>query len=167
MKKKIKMDIECQSCDGTGVYVGMGEREGASVICRICEGTGKENFVFEYNDFKGRKKRKGIKRVYLSGMGYCIAPKKIKFEKQGEIDLTKEGVSYKEFLLGQKPKPIKSLGCPMMSDQSACHDIKGFVDECNKLNGKWINYIPDCKHQCKKSECWERFEQKQRRSKSG
>ena len=37
--KKIEMDIECPTCEGPGVYVGVLEREGAAVICNKCNGT--------------------------------------------------------------------------------------------------------------------------------
>ncbi len=53
--KKIELDIECQSCNGTGVYRGMGERDGASVVCFTCDGTGCFKYKFEYTLFKERK----------------------------------------------------------------------------------------------------------------
>lgn len=156
--KILKKNIECRSCGGTGIYVGMGEQDGASIICRTCNGTGKEEFEFHYNEFTKRKKRKGIKRVYLDGMGYCIAPKKINFENIGEIDLSKEGISYEEFLNGKMPNHIYKLGCPMLADQGACHGIKGFVDKCEDLNGGWVGNISSCKNIKNKKECWDRFE---------
>ena len=155
--KKIELDIECQSCSGTGIYRGMGERDGAVVVCRTCNGTGCEKYVFTYNDFKGRRKTKKVKRVFLSGYGYCIGTKPITLDNGIFVDFSKEGVSYKEFLQGKMPKHIKHMGCPMLADQGACHKIKGFTEVCNKINGGWLNYIPKCK--CKdKMKCWERFE---------
>ena len=72
--------------------------------------------------------------------------------------MDKEGVSYQQFLDGKMPKHIKTLECPMLADQGACHEIKGFVDECQKLHGGWIGSITSCNHYRMKSECWERFE---------
>lgn len=129
------MVIECKSCEGTGVYVGMAERNGAAVICTTCNGTGKYNYKFEYNEFTGLKTRENVTRVYKSGYGYVISPTQITFEKHGEIDMSKEGVSYEEFLSGKTPNHIKQLICPMVANQSACHDIKSFVDECERLHG--------------------------------
>ena len=155
--KKIEMKVECPSCKGTGLYNGMGEAKGVAVICYKCKGTGAFMYSYSYNDFTGRKLREDIKRVYLSGMGYGISLGKINFNGIGEIDMDKEGISYPEFLNGKKPQHIKKLGCPMRADQSACHDINGFVDECNKLNGGWISLITDCKNQHNKEQCWSRF----------
>lgn len=71
--------------------------------------------------------------------------------------MDKEGVSYDDFLNGKMPNHIKQLGCPMLADQGKCHEINGFTDRCNIINGGWLSYIPDCK--CKnKMECWELFE---------
>ncbi len=156
--KKIEMQIECPNCGGTGLYQGMGEGNGAAVICHTCNGTAKKTFKYSYNEFTGRKIRKGVHRVYLSGMGYKIATGKLNFANGiGEIDMDKEGVSYAEFLNGKMPEHIKRLGCPMTADQGACHEIKGFVNKCEELNGGWIGRITSCKYQPNKLECWERF----------
>ena len=88
MSNQIKMDVECPKCEGTGVYSGMGEREGAFVICWECNGTGKTKIT--YTPFTGLKKAQGVTRVYLSGYSYCIAPKKLDFQGIGQIDLSKE-----------------------------------------------------------------------------
>ena len=158
-EKKIEMQIECPDCDGTGLYCGMGEGNGAAVVCRTCKGKGEKAFQYLYNEFTGRKSRTDVQRVYLSGMGYKIGTGKINFKNGiGEIDMDKEGVSYAEFLAGKMPTHIKKLGCPMSVDQGACHGIKGFVDKCEELNGGWIGLITDCKHQPNKMECWKRFE---------
>ena len=126
--KEIKMTIECPFCNGTGIYSGMAESKETAVICRKCNGTGAYKYQYSYNEFIGKKEKKGIKRVYLDGMGYKIGLGKINFDKVGEIDMDKEGVSYAEFLGGKSPEHIKKLGCPMIADQGACHKIKGFVD---------------------------------------
>ena len=162
----IKLKIQCKSCGGSGVYQGMGERDGAAVICHTCGGTGCERYEFSYNLFKSRKKTRTVKRVYLSGYGYCIAPKILTLNsypgpghtRGPTIDFTKEGVSYKEFLSGKMPKHIHAMACPMMADQDACHKIEGFTDECNRLNVEYLNHIPSCKWHNSCAACWERFE---------
>lgn len=159
--KKIEMEIQCKSCGGTGVYVGIAEREGAAVVCRSCNGTGKYQYKFEYEEFTGRKEKEGVTRVYKSNFGYMIAPKKINFHPLGEIDLSREGVGYDAFLAGEMPGHIKSLVCPMLADQGTCHSIRGFVDECDKLDGQGTligRPLSSCANQGNKATCWERFE---------
>ena len=156
---KRELDIECKSCNGTGIYVGFGERDGASVICKSCSGTGKQHFEMEYKEFKGIKTRDDITRVYKHNPGYCISPKIINFKEFGIIDLTKEGVSYEEFKNGKTPGYIEQLECPMLADQSACHNIPGFVDKCNELHdgSLWGISLSKCTYQKNKAQCWERF----------
>lgn len=153
---KIKLKIECQECGGTGVYQGFAERDGAGVICNCCRGSGCEHYEFEYKKFKGRKKSDKIKRVFISGYGYCVGIKPVTLDNGIFVDFSKEGVSYKEFLAGKMPEHIKHFGCPMIADQGACHGIKGFTDICNNLNGGFLQLISECKHK-NKIECWERF----------
>ena len=135
MNKKIEMEIECPSCDGTGIYKGMAEVDGTGVICNSCKGTGAIIYSYSYKDFTGKRMRYDIKRVYLNGCGYKLGLGIINYTNIGNIDMDKEGVSYSEFLDGKMPTHIKKLGCPMSTDQGACHKIKGFTDECNRLNG--------------------------------
>lgn len=166
--KTIEMEIQCKSCDGTGVYVGMCERGGAAVVCKTCKGTGKQHFKFEYEEFTGLKSRDDVIRVYADSYGYYIAPKDVSFGAAiGKIDLRKEGVSYADFKNGVMPEHIKTLVCPMLADQGACHDIKGFVNMCEKLHGGclWGVSLAKCKNQPNKADCWERFNQGQKSSK--
>lgn len=160
--KTIEMIIECPSCKGTGVYLGLAESKGVAVVCNKCKGTGAYNYVYSYNEFTGRKIKDNVKRVYLSGGVYKIGLGKLNFgDGIGEIDMDKEGVSYAKFLNGKMPTHIKKLGCPMLVDQGACHEIKGFTEECDKLNNGWVNYIPECKYSPFKEKCWERFEKEE------
>ena len=157
--KEIKLKIECQSCRGTGVYKGMGERDGAAVICYKCKGTGCYDYVFNYTEFTERVPAKNINRVYLDGYGYCLSDKKaVTLDNGSYVDFPNEGVSYEDFLKGKMPKHIKTMACPMMADQGACHDIKGFTEKCGKLNNGYVSFIPSCKYSTKKKTCWERFD---------
>lgn len=62
MKKSIK--VECDSCDGTGLYSGMCEGEGRAVICISCDGQGWH--MFSYKVFVKRKNLRGITRIARS-----------------------------------------------------------------------------------------------------
>ncbi len=64
-KKSFEYECECGACDGTGLYVGMGERDGAAVVCSRCGGTGKQTNKIEYKTFDGKKERKGMNFSYL------------------------------------------------------------------------------------------------------
>ena len=158
--KKIDIDIQCQACKGTGVYIGMAEKNGAAVVCTKCKGTGKYNYVFEYEDFKGMNVCDDVKRVYKSSYGFCIEPTEIPMSNGGVIDMSKEGVSYEEFKKGKLPGHIKQLVCPMLADQGACHDIKEFIAGCELLHGGILCGLPitSCNNQPNKSDCWKRFE---------
>jgi len=151
--------IECQACGGTGVYVGMGERGGAAVVCTSCAGSGKD--TFEYKEFTGRNKREGVSRVYKRNYGYVLAPHPINFKGIGNVNMVREGVSYEEFLEGKVPEHIHALSCPLLADQGACHNIPGFTSECDTLNGDSLLgvSIKACDHYRHKEECWERFNQ--------
>ena len=153
-----EIDVQCQSCNGTGIYVGIAERDGAGVICNTCNGTGKQHYTFKYEKFTGLQKRNDVKRVYKQSYGYVLSPKEIDFDDVGLIDLTQEGVSYDDFLKGEMPKHIKTLACPMIADQGTCHNIKGFVDICNDLGSIWGRSIYLCKNQKNKADCWKRFD---------
>ena len=152
--KNIELDIKCQSCKGTGVYIGMAERDGAGVVCYTCKGTGCQKYKFQYEDFNGIVRRDDVKRVYKKSYGYVLAPKEIDFEKVGKIDLSVKGVSYQEFLTGKMPEHIREFGCPMWIDQGSCHDLKGFTDRC-KCFGRIINHCDDYD---KRVECWKDFD---------
>jgi hypothetical protein len=154
---EMEIIIECRSCRGSGVYVGADERDGAAVVCPTCKGKGFT--TFKYNEFNGLKQRDDVTRVYLSGYGYVIAPKTIRYDL-GVVDMLKEGVSYEEWLNGKMPEHIRKLACPMLADQDACHRIKGFSDECGEMHGKLFLGIPidKCSYQPNKDLCWKRFD---------
>lgn len=153
----IEKRIECPPCNGTGVYVGMAERGGAAVVCRQCKGSGEYLYQFQYEEFTGRKKSTGVKRVYRQSYGFVIGTSKINFGDK-IVDMASEGVSYDEFCAGKMPEHTKSIACPMLADQGSCHKIEGFTDECMKINDGWIGNITSCKGQREKSSCWKRFE---------
>ena len=155
MNKQKQLKIECTSCGGTGVFQGAGERDGAYLVCKSCKGTG--CITYYYKEFTGRKTANDCKRVYTGSMGYVISDKDVITDGK-VLRFSTVGCTYAEWLNGETPKPIKFLGCPLLADQGACHKIKGFVDECNELNGGYIGSITNCKNKCNADECWERFE---------
>ena len=63
MDNEFTVEGECNRCKGTGLYVGMAERDGFAVQCHGCKGTGCTTFRFAWNDFEKRKFLRGVSRV--------------------------------------------------------------------------------------------------------
>lgn len=86
----MKLIVMCKACAGTGVYVGMGEKNGASIVCSRCRGSGAVEE--DYTPFTTRYIRDGVKTVASRSHGIVIAPG----TDRGEV-------SYEAFLAGQMP----------------------------------------------------------------
>lgn len=156
----IEGDIQCSACFGTGVYVGMAERDGAAVICSRCDGSGHMKWTSTLYKFTGRKIKSGVERVYANGGGYMISSKDVTREDGTIIKFSQAGVSYDKWIEGQKPEPIRDLLCPFQHTDHALQskDVNDLYKtrcrdslECGRL-------ISDCKHQKDKAKCWEIYE---------
>lgn len=152
----IEYDAECTACKATGLYVGMGEHDGAAIVCSHCNGTGKVHKVIKYRDFEKRKKKRNVKRVYKTNPGIGIGEGHS--EKYGKLKLeTFGGMPYKDWFAG-KPFPAKSemrkFTCPAWWYQSADYDKK---PEWKRCRGPWSAFR-DCEHFKNKEECWARFD---------
>lgn len=82
---------ECAACGGTGLYCGFCERKGTAVVCLCCEGKGW--VTYEYKEFAGRKKRRGIKTINVSRGGFIATG----------VGATGEPMTYKQFEERFKP----------------------------------------------------------------
>ena len=150
----IEFDQECKACTGSGLYKGMGERDGFAVVCHTCKGKGHHETVIEYDDFISLKRLggvSGIKRIVQVNPGICLGT--------GNDGLTHEsfgGMSYDDWLSG---KPFvdgmenRDFTCPAWWYQSADSDRKPSWDECG-FGGSFSG----CKHFGTKGKCWERFD---------
>ncbi len=154
-KMKIEWVQECESCRGSGVYIGMTEREGAVVICSRCRGTGRQKRSHEYQEFTGLKRHTKAERVYNASCGIVISP-----------DIP-GGVAYEEWL--EDPTTVDKLGnemrehtCPAWWYQSAMsHRQKPYWPEpewCGQLLGMRFS---DCPNFPAKDACWKRFDEEQ------
>ncbi len=145
----VEFDEECQSCNGTGLYVGCGEHNGAAVVCSRCNGTGCYHFKHEYVPFTERHVREGAVRVFQANPGICI----------GE-DLMHSltdfgGMSFLSWWNGQPFPPgseDRAHTCPCWFYQSADSSRKPKWDECD-----WGRFS-ECKQFPTKWRCWERFD---------
>ena len=149
---KIEWVEECADCQGTGLYVGIAERDGAAVVCYWCKGTGKRKRSFTYQEFTGRKPKLGVRRVYDHGAGYILHP-----------EVVPGGVTLQEW--EKDPESVKRRGselrehtCPLLWYQTTDDSKKPDWDECIKI---WGGRIKDCKHFPQRAKCWERFDKEQ------
>jgi hypothetical protein len=149
--KTIEFDEKCQSCGGTGLYAGMGERDGAAVICHTCKGTGKHHFVHKYDEFVKRVQSRGIRRVLETNPGICVG------EREGFCTLEDfGGMDYKAWSKGEsfpEHSEMRKYTCPAWWYQSADYKRKPEWDQCigcGSFSG--CDYFKD------KAKCWERFD---------
>lgn len=153
----MRIDIECSACNGTGLYVGMCERDGSAVICSTCRGTGCVQFT--YATFYSRNSRLDVERVYKSSQGFCISAKDVTSDKGRLLPFSQAGVSYSEWLNGKEPEHMDFLGCPMQADQSACHKVEGFTERCDTLGLGFGGSISKCPKHDDCVECWKLFKE--------
>lgn len=89
--KTVKIEVQCSSCNGTGIYCGFAEPKGVGVVCLRCDGSGKGEL--SYTPFTGRKERKDVKTVQRSRgsfIGTGVGP-------------TGNSITYAEFIAGKRP----------------------------------------------------------------
>lgn len=100
----IDLQIVCQSCDGTGLYVGMAERDGSAVVCYCCKGSGSYAYHFEYEPFESRRPApEGVTRVHV-GRGYVLSP------NHPQCD----GIPVAEYTPGMIVPADEQLYCPFL-----------------------------------------------------
>ena len=151
MKKEFKVREECPACDGTGLYIGMGEGEGAAIACHKCNGTGCREFIHNYTPFSRRKDTPiGVVRVFETNPGIGIG------NGNGFILADFGGIPVKEWELGL-PFPPKSemreFTCPAWWYQSADNGRKPEWKEC-----RVGTMFCSCEMFKNKDKCWERFD---------
>lgn len=150
---RIRVEHECTACKGYGIYSGMGESDGAAVVCRLCRGSGMAVSWFE--EFHGRKEKDGIVRVYEANPGIKIGSN----ESRG---LTLEdfgGMPYDKWLCGYRftlDMADKLHTCPAWWAQCVpgMELHKPDWDECAGPGCRFSK----CEHFANKAKCWERYE---------
>ena len=143
---------ECDSCGGTGLYVGMGERDGFAVQCHTCEGEGVVKKTFRWRDFEGKKDRPNVLRVLQVNPGICAGV------GNGHSYEDFGGMDYAEWRDG-KPFPPRSemreFTCPAWWYQSADYRLKPDWKECG------FGAFSSCQHFPNKASCWARWDAEQ------
>jgi hypothetical protein len=146
---RIEYDCKCQSCNGTGIYVGMAEHDGFGVVCNSCKGTGCTHRVIEYDDFDGLKKIDNVKQVVQCNPGFCLGVnEKYTYKSFG-------GMSYEDWWSGKKfmtGSEMRQFVCPCWWYQTADYKKKPDWREC-----EWGSFSL-CSHFATKEKCWERWD---------
>lgn len=150
MNTHIEFDEVCKSCKGTGLYSGMGERDGAAVVCHTCHGTGRHHFEYDYEEFKRRSSPpKSVVRVYRVNPGIGIG------EGKGHRLTDFGGIPIKAWLAGGEfPPGTEDRGhtCPAWFYQSADYKKKPDWATCG------FGSFCDCDSFKNKEKCWERWD---------
>ncbi|MDH5570397.1 MAG: hypothetical protein OEY89_01450 [Gammaproteobacteria bacterium] len=150
--KTFKVKEKCPNCKGTGIYTGMGERDGAGVVCYNCKGTGCYVFEHHYEEFTKRKNRNDIKRVYEYNPGIVIG--------EGN-NCTLEGFggqSYKDWEKGKAfsdGSEMRKYVCPAWWYQSVNYKLKPNWKDCG------LGSFSKCENFNTKEKCWIRFDKEQ------
>jgi hypothetical protein len=146
----IEFHEKCKSCNGTGLYVGMAERDGFAVVCSTCEGTGKHFQKIEYDDFEKRASRSNVVHVLEVNPGIGVGT------GNGHKLTDFGGMPYKDWLKNGKFPPkseMRKYVCPAWWYQSANYKLKPDWKECCGCGS-----FSDCDHFSHKQKCWERFD---------
>jgi len=152
MKRTIDVVEQCKSCEGTGLYIGMGERDGAAVVCNQCKGTGRFEYKHEYEEFTERRTRVGVSRVYETNPGIGIGT--------GNGHTLEEfgGMPVKDWEEGQPFRPgmeNRKYTCPAWWYQKANYKLKPEWDKCG-CGGMYT--FSRCRHFGDKAACWQQWD---------
>lgn len=152
-KKKFEADVKCEPCKGTGLYVGLAERDGSAVVCYKCKGTGCRHHVFEYEEFTVRSARTGVKHVFQHNPGIVVGQ-----GKDGQYQFSDFGGQPFEGWESGKPFPpgseMRQFTCPAWWYQAADYKKKPNWDECIGLGS-----FSKCPHFSTKDQCWARWDE--------
>lgn len=155
MSNIIKIDEVCKSCKGTGIYVGLAEKNGAGVVCHTCKGTGCHQWNYTYDDFLERKINRDIKRVYQINPGVVMCEG---VDSSGKEFSLRDfgGMSYDDWSAGKsfpKRSENRKYVCPAWWYQSADYDKKPKWDECIGAGS-----FSGCSLFTAKEQCWRRWD---------
>jgi urease gamma subunit len=137
------VQIECKSCDGTGLYIGVAEHDGAAVVCYRCKGTGEDTITFA-RFIERRPPTKPVSRVHVA-RGYVLSP--------NHPDCA-GGVAYQDWTPGMDVPADERLYCPMVyTNQEYC----AFRTEDGDARPGIGQRIADCEYWHVKAACWVRY----------
>jgi hypothetical protein len=152
--RKLEIESECSPCKGSGLYVGMAERDGAAIVCGRCKGTGKYIIRLEYDDYLGRKAPDSLpERVYECNPGVMIGiiPGGCSLSDFG-------GMSFDDWIQGNPFPPgseMRAFTCPAWWYQTANYVLKPTWERCS---GLWGESFTKCLSFPSRHECWDKWD---------
>ncbi len=151
--KIIEFDEQCQRCEGTGLYVGTAERDGAAIVCSTCKGTGCHHFKHSYEEFTERVDRDDVKRVYAINPGFYIGTGNgYSLESFG-------GITFEDWKNGTEFTPgteDRNSTCPAWWYQSVDYKKK---PEWRRCSGTIGDPFSGCPRFGSKAGCWYRWDE--------
>lgn len=154
MKRTIEYKCKCKACAGTGIYVGLAERDGSGVVCHRCRGTGYREERIEYEDFDGRVKRGDVLRVFQSNPGIAIG-----VNKKRDLYLKSfGGMTYKDWAQNKSfphGSEMRDFTCPAWWYQGVNYEKKPDWNECLGCGA-----FSSCENYSNKADCWTRWDKK-------
>lgn len=141
----ITLDIVCTACSGTGLYVGMGERNGAAVVCYRCQGTGRQAYTYE--PFTERKAPPDTVTTVHVARGY------------GLDSSSRGGLPIEQWQPGAIVPADEAYYCPFIyTNQEWCSN-PDLLPQIGKPTPPRMptGQISSCKHWANKSRCWALF----------
>ena len=149
----IEFDEQCKVCRGTGIYIGLAEKDGAGVQCCQCKGTGRDHFYHEYDDFTGRVHRDDVRHVLRANLGIMIG-----VGKDGQYTLGDfGGMAYESWWAGDEFPPgseMRKFTCPAWWYQTVDYERKPKWDECRGCGA-----FSACEDFHAKKKCWARWDE--------
>lgn len=146
-------DIQCKECKGTGLFKGMGERDGWAVVCHKCKGSGCYHFKFEYEAFHGRVKCDNVQQVVEVNPGIVLTT------RGADRTYTHESFGGQPYESWCKDEPFppgsenREFCCPASWYQSADYGAQPKWEEC-----AGVGAFSACRCFRGKAGCWERFD---------
>ena len=148
--KHFKFSAKCRSCEGTGIYQGVCERDGFGVVCSTCHGTGLEIIEINFEPFEGRIETDKVKWVLQANTGIVAGINdELKYEDFG-------GIPYEDWLSGKGFPPgteMRKFNCPAWWYQSVNYKLKPQWDECIGCGS-----FSRCEYFKRKEICWKRWD---------
>ncbi len=150
---KIEFDALCTSCNGSGLYVGMAEKDGMAVTCSSCKGTGAVHRVIKWTD----PPRQLITRDDVRWVIECSPGIFTGITDEYPLGAF-GGMSYEDWKAGTpftQGMEMRKFACPAIWYQAADYKKKPKWDECH------CGFFKDCPHFKIMALCWERYDEEE------